>query len=104
MIGGRFGCGLRVAQRIFSSNKSLPANRKNVFYTIRLSKNEEIGGIFVFSDSGQKFFEGEDINRKTIYDNPISHFTNNRLFIHALTCYILADDKNPPDLPHLKIL
>jgi hypothetical protein len=35
--------------RIFSSNKSAPANRKKGFYTSRLPKNEEIGGIFVFN-------------------------------------------------------
>jgi hypothetical protein len=34
--------------RIFSSNKSVPANRKKGFYTSRLPKNEDIGGILVF--------------------------------------------------------
>jgi hypothetical protein len=34
--------------RIFSSNKSVPANKKKRFYTSRLPKNEEIGCIFVF--------------------------------------------------------
>jgi hypothetical protein len=36
----------------FSSNKSVPANRKKGFYASRLPKNEEIGGFFVFKGSG----------------------------------------------------
>jgi hypothetical protein len=36
---------------IFSSNKSVPANWKKGFYTSRLRKIEEIGGICVFSGS-----------------------------------------------------
>jgi hypothetical protein len=32
----------------------VPANRKKAFHTSRLPKNEEIGGIFVFS--GSEFF------------------------------------------------
>jgi hypothetical protein len=32
-------------------NKSVPAIRKKGFYTSHLLKNEEIGGIFVFSGS-----------------------------------------------------
>jgi hypothetical protein len=35
----------------FSSNKSVPANRKKGFYISRLPKNGEIGGIFVFRGS-----------------------------------------------------
>jgi hypothetical protein len=34
-----------------SSNKSAPANRKKGFYTIRVPKKQEVGGIFVFSGS-----------------------------------------------------
>jgi hypothetical protein len=37
-----------VLWRIFSLNKSVPANRKKGFYISRLP-NEEIGGIFVLS-------------------------------------------------------
>jgi hypothetical protein len=33
--------------RIFSSNKSEPANLKKVFYTNRVSKKQEVGGFFV---------------------------------------------------------
>jgi hypothetical protein len=42
---------------IFSSNESVPAHRKKGFYTSRLPKNEEIGGISVFNglESFQKF-------------------------------------------------
>ncbi len=36
---------------VFSSNKSVPVNRKQSFYTSRLTKNKEIACIFVF----QKF-------------------------------------------------
>jgi hypothetical protein len=35
----------------FFHKKSVPANRKNGFDTSRLPKNEETGGIFVFSGS-----------------------------------------------------
>jgi hypothetical protein len=38
-------------RQIFSSNKSVPANRKKGFYTSRLPKNEKIEGIFAFSSS-----------------------------------------------------
>jgi hypothetical protein len=37
--------------RIFPYNKNAPANRKEGLSTSRLLKNEEIGGIFVFSGS-----------------------------------------------------
>ncbi len=37
--------------RVFSSNKSVPVNRKQSFYTSGLTKNEEIACIFIF----QKF-------------------------------------------------
>jgi hypothetical protein len=37
--------------RIFSSNKSAPANRKTGFYTNRVPKKQKVGGIFVFSGS-----------------------------------------------------
>ncbi len=41
-----YGCA--ALRRIFSSNKSVPANGKKGFYTSYLPKSEEIGGIFVF--------------------------------------------------------
>jgi hypothetical protein len=37
--------------RIFSSNKSAPANRKKGFYTSHLPKNDDISGTIAFSDS-----------------------------------------------------
>jgi hypothetical protein len=60
MFAGRFRASQRVRNmvcaevwRIFSSKKSIPANRKKGFFTIR-QPNEEIGGTFVFS--GSKLF------------------------------------------------
>jgi hypothetical protein len=47
--------GCSATWRIFSSNESVPTNRNKVFYTSRLPKKEEIGGIFVFSGSEQNF-------------------------------------------------
>jgi hypothetical protein len=53
MFGGRFGVfhidvvtGCAALWRIFSSDKSAPANIKKGFYTSRLPKNEEIRWIF----------------------------------------------------------
>ncbi len=58
MFGRQFGVfqtgaeyGLRITLADFLSNRSVPANRKKGFYKSHLPKNEEIGGIFVFSDS-----------------------------------------------------
>jgi hypothetical protein len=58
MFGERFGVsqmgaeyGLCSTLADFSSNKSV--NRKKGFYTSRLPKNVEIGGIFVFSGSNR---------------------------------------------------
>jgi hypothetical protein len=58
MFGGLFGVsqmvaeyGLRSTLADFLSNKSELPNRKKGFYTSHLPKNEEIGGIFVFSGS-----------------------------------------------------
>jgi hypothetical protein len=42
--------------RFFSSNENAPANRKKGFYRSRLPKNEEIGGILVFSGSELELF------------------------------------------------
>jgi hypothetical protein len=39
--------GCAALRRIFSSNKSAPANRKKGFYTSRLQKNKNIRWIFV---------------------------------------------------------
>ncbi len=62
--------------RIFSSNKSVPANRKKGFYTCRLPKNEEIGGIFVFSGSElYTLFK----NSKSKLEN-LKHIAGNVLF------------------------
>ncbi len=41
--------------RIFSSNKSVPANKKKGFYTSRQPKNDGIGGVFVFSGELNSF-------------------------------------------------
>jgi hypothetical protein len=45
-----------VLWRIFSSNKSAPANRKEGFYTSRQPKNEEIGGILYLATQNFEFF------------------------------------------------
>jgi hypothetical protein len=45
----------------------VPANRKKGFYTNRLSKNEEIGGIFVFTLAAQNF---------KLFKNSRSKFSN----------------------------
>jgi hypothetical protein len=37
--------------QIFSSNKSVPANRKKGFYRNSVPKKQEVGGIFVWSGS-----------------------------------------------------
>jgi hypothetical protein len=53
MFGGRFGVfntgvvtGCAALWRIFSSNKSAPANMKKEFYTSRLPKNEKNNWFF----------------------------------------------------------
>jgi hypothetical protein len=43
--------GCAALRGIFSSNNSVLANRKKLFYASRLWKNEEISGIFMFSGS-----------------------------------------------------
>ncbi len=40
----------------FSSNKSVPANRKKGFYTSRLPKNEETEGILYLAAQNYKLF------------------------------------------------
>jgi hypothetical protein len=56
--------------QIFSSNKSVLANKKKGFYASRRPKNEEIVGIFVFSGSEPKMFflfQGQNLkNQKSL--------------------------------------
>jgi hypothetical protein len=43
--------GLRSTLADFFIKECVPANRKKGFYTSRLPKNEEVGGVFVFIGS-----------------------------------------------------
>ncbi len=58
---------------IFSSNTCAPSNWKKRFYTSRLPKNKEIGGIFVqylVANNFELFSEIQDQNKKN--EKPIA--------------------------------